>query len=249
MQETIIDPDSIAHYGVKGMKWGVRKEEADRNVADYRQKISDRASSNSNTGIDYSKLSDKDVNLGRNFKRISGSASKKLNDTVYVSKTKEDHDRYTALLAPNHGRSKNKFELEVSTVKEAISPSAKKRFDTFVETLNQPVPNPYNRSLIKGRAYLERDLADKALSDFELGKKRYNDFAQSQGARTPLHNAYFDNLKNKGYNALIDDADSGLVSDMPIILFKDPSGARVDSSKKLSKEEIVDAALRIKYLN
>ena len=194
-------------------------------------------------------MRDIDVKLadsGAKLHRVAGSSSSKLTDTTYVTLNETDHNRYISLLAPNGGRASTKYDISITTQRGLISPSKKARIDTFIETLSSDIP--YGKSTIKGRAFLETSHVDKALSDFELGLKTYENFAQSQVMRTPLHTAYFDRVKSKGYTALVDDADSGLISDIPVILFTDVARATVTSSRKLSKNEIIETQRNLKQL-
>ena len=240
----------LKHAGVKGMKWGVRKEEAARNVDAYRQGIVERHtySTKAISKAEYNSMSKTPVKIAdrdSSLYRVAGKAGRgTVNDITYVTKDKRDNDKYVALLAPA-GKMGPKFQQSLSSNKELVSPSKRERIETLVSTLDKNVPGPYNRSVVKGRDYLMLDPVDKALSDFDLGLKYYNQFAQNQVLRTPLHTEYFNAVKEKGYSALVDDADAGIVSKTPVIVFNGLNTLKVNSSNRLSDLEIEDAQLRL----
>lgn len=244
----------LAHHGIIGMHWGVRKEQeriADQNVQNYRAGIIKRQPIHSKpiTKADYDKLSKEPVKVAdanSTLYRVTGSPSVALSNVTYVTQSKEDNSKYVALLAPKGNIKSDKYQLTLSTSKDLISPSKRTRIDTFISTLNDDIPLPNSRQTVKGRAYMESDPVAKSLSSFELGLKTYNQFAQSQVFNTPLHTAYFNKLRAAGYNSLVDDADKGLVTDTPVIIFPDLSGAKVTSVTKLSKDDVLNAQLNLR---
>lgn len=240
--------EQLQHYGVPGMKWGVRKDQADRNVATYRSDIDGRARAKQGKKLDYDRLSTKEVNLGRRFNRVSGSKESSSKGTTYVTNNEEDHDRYKALLSPGHGTSDVKYDTRISTAGDLVSPSEKKRVDTLIATVGEQVADPRSGQVVLGRRYLEADRSDRKLSDRDLVLKRYDLFAQTQGSRSQLHEAYFKKIAGQGYHALLDDADRGLVSKSPIILLGQDLVRSVDSSRRLTEEDIIDAQIRMKRL-
>jgi hypothetical protein len=239
------------------MKWGVRKEqkrEANRKLDSFLARVGTRhdLATAEITEAEYKKLPSKPVKLGSDFLRIDGKNKGTLrNDIVYVSKNEHDHNRYKAVLAPGGKASAKRFELKVKTATEAISPSHKERIDTFIRTIGQDIPDPHGGPAVSGRVWVEGEHPDpgRALNNRELGLKYYNTFAQQQVHATPLHTAYFNNLKKKGYNALVDDADRGHISDLPIVLFPKESGASVVEIKRVSKQELIDARSNLKLFD
>lgn len=267
-----MEPQSLYHYGVKGMKWGVRrsqaaldraagrkarretKRRAKRRTKEYRERIVANApTTKAISKKEFDNLSKSPVKVGgkqTSLYRVGGSnTSSSLGEISYVTTSKQDNDRYVALLAPEHGRSKKKFQMDIEASKAIVSPSKKERVETFIETLSADVPHPYNSTTIKGRNFFESDPVDKALSDFELGLKKYNQFAQTQGMNTPMHSKYFDKIKSRGYNALVDDADAGLVSEMPILIFPENVGASVTSVSEISKDQVRTAQANLQDLD
>lgn len=244
-------PEELLHFGVLGMKWGVHrkqkraaKQNVDASVLDLQTNRSPYVCREI-TEKEYKRLPSKPIKLGSDFLRIAANNKGELRDFAYVSKSEKDNNRYKALLAPEGKITNKKFELKIKTAKEAISPSEKERIDTFIKTLNQDVQGLDGKSMAKGREWIEGKNPVQALSDRELGLKYYNLFAQKQVMNTPLHQAYFNNLKLKGYNALVDDADRGIVTDLPVIIFPKESGARVTEIKPVSKDDLINAQINL----
>lgn len=245
----------LTHYGVKGMKWGVRrdlKRQANANANAYYSSLSSSEAYvvQPITEREYQSLPSKPVKLGKDFSRIAAYGTTDFRDIAFVSKSEDDRIRYNALIggANTMGRSRKKFDLKVKTATEAISPSMKTRVDTYIETLGQDIPTKNGKKTLKGRDFVHGSSHPiaKAMNDRELGFATYKIWAQGQHANDPLHSAYFNNLRKKGYNAVVDDADRGIVSDLPVILFPKESGARVTEVKPLTKDDILDAKLKVK---
>lgn len=241
----------LTHYGVKGMKWGERKA-ADKNFNAWGAALTTRVAEATMpiSEADYKSLPNKPVKLGDKnsvYKRIAAPGNTELGAMVYVTNNDKDHNTYKAFF-PGSGDKKFMFDKAALTVKadkDLVSPGRKERIDIFVEALGKTVVTETG-AVMTGREWAfgsNESAALRALSNHQVGLQSYNSFAQSQHSRTPLHNAYFDTVKAKGYNAIFDDADGGFVSKTPIIMFPEKANARVTEVKMLSKDDVLRARL------
>jgi uncharacterized protein (UPF0297 family) len=142
---------------------------------------------------------------------------------------------------------KNSYEATYKTLETLKSPSEKERVDAFSNLFDTPAIKLKNGKTIDGREFMKRDFPKevKTLSSHQLGLLFYNRFTDSQGAKTPLNTAYFNSLKEKGYNAIVDDNDRGHLSDTPLMIL-DPNGRlKRTKIKALTADEINNAQRRL----
>lgn len=67
-------------------------------------------------------------------------------------------------------------------------------------------------------------------------QKEYAMFSVSLGGSATLRERYFAELNKKGYNMIIDDADAGVVSNSPIIIFDRQKSLEVVSINEVNRE-------------
>lgn len=204
-------------------------------------------------------LNDDDVYIrkGTKFYRTSSRATDDLNKKLYVSYKPTDNDRYTSLMPVLHrlitGKKtcdmyKNTFVSDIPIV----SPSAKKRIDTFINMMKDD-----SNSLKEFTDYAKRfnDEKDELTTDrvlYELTDPKYSnvaagryylEFQQQYFKDNKINSEYTKRLAKKGYNALVDDNDYDALSKTPLVLF-DTSHVRQVLSKKISDKELDDAINR-----
>lgn len=266
--------DFLSHYGVKGMKWGVSKDHhrdyqevatkdtanniakrqmANVNMVRYmakgrgkqeRRKFDDNWYNSLSTGKEYI---DKGHHLSRVVKGIDANALS--GGYMYVSKLKSDHDMYTATIpAFTNGFKAGKkqyhsaYQVSLETKKKLTMPSAKERVDTFIETLQTP----------DGKQWLKDNGYKKEIDELnakEIGLKYYDRFNKYAGNKdVKFNNVYFDTVRKKGYDALIDDNDAGIWSKEPTILLSPKGSVKITAVRQLSAEEINTAQRKVMKL-
>lgn len=255
----------LAHYGVKGMKWGVRK--------DQHRSYSDKATSSTEGAIKrvgstaamtayfaaggkikkqqkyteewYNKLEDgkEYIEKGDIMKRIvRGVDSRALAGNLYVSTLESDSEMYKGVIpavqkkfAFGQKEYHSVYQVELEAKKRLAMPSQKVRVDTFIETIQTPV----GRQWMKDNGYKDEITELNAKEQGLKAYKKFNKYAGDQSSA--LNNAYFNNVKKKGYDALIDDNDAGIWSKKPVILLNAQSNAKITNVRQLSADEINQA--------
>lgn len=252
----------LKHYGVKGMRWGVRKSDyreykdvatkdtggaltrvqARVNMTRYfatgglkktQVKFDEDWYNNLDTG---KKFIEKNTKLNRVTRAVDSNA---LAGRLYVSKLASDTEMYKATIPAvqkrmEYGKKEyhTVYQLELQTKRRLAMPSPKERVDTFIETIQTP----------EGKKWLSRngykDQIDE-LNAKEVGLKYYQTFNRYAGNQAVKFNdVYFNQIKQKGYDALIDDNDAGIWSKKPTILLSPKSTVKVTKVKQLSAAEI-----------
>lgn len=253
----------IKHYGVKGMRWGVRKSQyreyqdknattategkikrigSDVNMLRYYTKGAKRKASVKMDNDWYSRLETgkQYIEKGATLRRVvRGVDDKALAGRLYVAKRADDANLYTATIPyfQKKGSSGKKsyhsaYQVELETKRRLAMPSAKERVDVFIETLQRPD----GKKWLRENGY--RGQIDE-LNAKEVGLKyyqRFNKYAGDQGSK--FNDVYFNEIKRRGYQALIDDNDAGIWSKEPTILLSPKGTVKVKSVRQLTADEI-----------
>lgn len=202
---------------------------------------------------DFKGLDDNDIklNAGTIFNRITINPNEHLGLRTYAIFLPEDADRYKALYPDTLRMRTGSKTVHVSSLvsgDEIVSPSTKKRVQFLIDLMADDVPTPTlmnMESTKKGRALVEDFLANqvakpssyyKNLSDEELGAKAYNLVSRGLVGNSNLTTAYFNKVKQAGYNAIMDDNDLGLLSEAPIILLDPEKHIKSKASTILTKQ-------------
>lgn len=244
MSSYIYINDELFHYGVKGMKWGVRKK--------Y-----------------YKSYMDNDRTLKRGFsvQNISTNQSRDVhkNNPVYTSHTTHDNNAYAGRYASRIAFMGDKaYKNTLVLTKDVKIPSQKKAVDIFMSMYKED-PEGVSKSI--GKAYAELDYfhaiskirkfnADRIANKFNkkgtdwVESKGYLLFNQSMMAKeNKARLKYYELLRKQGYGAIsdINDVQTGYGSDDPIIFINPKNTLKNVNSRKLTIDEIELANARYEY--
>lgn len=270
------NPEAVlSHYGVLGMKWGVRKDDPSAGGTRATERRKERKQSAKSlqeymwnavkdepvfgktmSEQEYKNLSRRGHSYveGTTLRRISmgDKPETELKGHAFVSRLQADSTFYKAVLpavgpqAKGMGGGKKKYkvpsyELTLKTHKKLTAPSEKERVDAFMEILKTPsIKVPGKDAPISGRQFLQKNYPFmKKKSDEEFGREVWYDFLNTHGNKdSPLAKAYFDNIKKRGYNAIIDDNDKNRYTKAPLILLDSEGTVRVTNVKRLTPDDI-----------
>lgn len=254
--------DFLAHHGVKGMKWGVRKdqhrtysESASRTTENMvkragstvqmtryfstggavkkQQKYTDEWYNSLDTGKAF-------IEKGQALHRVvRGVDDRALSGRLFVSHLESDNEMYKAVIpavqkkmAFGQKEYHSVYQVELEAKKRLAMPSEKERIDVFIETIQTPA----------GREWMKRSGYKDEINELnakEQGLKAYKKFNKVAGNQDlKVADTYFNKIKSRGYDAILDDNDAGVWSKEPMILLSPNSTVRIKSVKQLSADDI-----------
>lgn len=269
------NPTELYHYGVKGMKWGVRRrqnkdgsstsagkkqrsEDDDKKKLTTKQKVAIGATAAGTAlaviggiyvykkinapvhfthikfgeMVDVDSLSSKDTVLSKGTKmhRIS---SKSVEDyaaegkRIYVSYLKKDNRIYKESM-PDFIRQWGKQGI--------ISDDGTKAYEHILKTKND-IKIPSKRAMAE--MYME------ATKSTKVDRGRYQNFMSGLNNQdNPEVKTFFEIVKKRGYNALLDENDAGNFTKSPLILLNPKDDVESSKSHKITAiEKILNVVL------
>lgn len=214
----------LSHYGIKGMKWGVRHDR---------------------------KTGDINIKKGTHFGRLTVYDESSAKGHAYVNYRKDDIKKYRGFFGANLRRihkGKDVKELDLIAKTNMKAPSRKVREKTFIEIHKKdPLISKelakYHKSDWHYFTPLPTSFYAKYYSNLKNDKryqKAYTTFVRSIGANVYIRDKYFKSLSKKGYNFVTDDLDAGKFGKEPAIIFDRNKSLKYNGERIVSKKEIKD---------
>lgn len=222
-------PNELKHYGILGMKWGVRRFQNKDGTLTSEGKRRYRKKSNFDPD-------DIVLKKGTIVNRVvpKGWASKELGLTghAYAAFKKEDietYRRYASLFGKN-----SYVNLEYKVKDILVSPGEKKRVDEFVKLMSKDKQALETFKKSAPLLFIPKKRLEN-LTDPKDINRAYRRFSYLLVAKPELREAYFNQLKKDGYNMVIDDGDRlAKISSSPIIIFDREKSLTTPKIKKPS---------------
>lgn len=257
--------DFLAHYGVKGMKWGVIRNRSGAPTGDYqtatearkvrresKQKLGERTKSvrsyrkEQKGGItqeQYDRMSTgkEFLERGTTMRRIVKNPEVVLKGQTYASHLLSDATIYRATLpAIGEGLTikggRKKYRTNYEVEMKTVKKLTGPSEKERLDIFIDLIDKKNGRELLKRIGYGDEM---NSLSSQELGFKAYQKFNKYAGDKdSPLNSAYFNEVRSRGYNMLADDNDRVFFSKSPVILLTPEHDLKVQSVRKLSSDDI-----------
>lgn len=241
--------NELRHYGIKGMKWGVRK---DRQPTGMHK--NDRIVIKKGSEVQRITKEKAEINSGKAY-----ISFKDLDNLSYEAQAGEDGLWWTA----NEDNLGYKVKLKVTN--DIIAPSYNETIDAFIniagrtpikELTEQVYGNKNDRensySSYAKKEYKEKtkqfmkDVSDLSLS--EAQEHAYFAYSKALMKSPAAQKTFFDELQKRGYNAVVDHNDARGDIEAPIIVFERSKNLKQISAKPISYNDRDAATERLMLL-
>jgi len=223
------DVDSfLAHYGVKGMQWGVRKGDD-----------SDTSTNGYSVGSDGSISIDKGHTLQRVFDSKLKQVGTGETGANYFSFTEKDKHTYVSMLGAG---AQSRFKLIRKLASDKISttvareplkaPSTEDAFAVLKKTVDS----------YSGTKELSKNGISKFKGDYDERKAKawYQEANASlvRNRESDLSKSFFKDLESSGFNMLLDETDAGKLAELPVIVINGKKSLSLISVKDIESQDL-----------
>lgn len=235
----------LAHFGVKGMHWGIRNAESKAREAYNKEQYSQ----------------DRVLKKGTSFQTVTAGGGVNLDRRMFTAYTDKDKLAYQSTYAKvlKVQTDKDTFINTVTPNRDLKVASEKVAFDTFKALYEKDKPGMINAMAesyerVARTMMFAGDVKDQAVVDTKVkqyskkgekwvNKNGYDLFMIGAGtARTSssLENEYYTSLTKRGYDAMVDHSDKAAkMADDPIVILKPRNTVSVKSEQvPLTKDDI-----------
>lgn len=253
----------IAHHGVKGQKWGIRRyQNWDGSLtAEGRAKYSKILGKMAKKGIDRTDLTmERTIPKGTKMYRTSINPNESLTGSTYVSYLDVDRNHYKNGWIRSTGKANSAYEYQFNLKEDLKIPSRAHQQEVISKVLkrNKKYINECVKSWVDEvyppDSWMRYSLAEASGGDKKLVNTMINEFknktpeeaatmvCQSLGKATNVKKEIINQLKKDGYNAMADEAGIGGRNDWakegydPLIIF-DSSILTTTNRHQISKSE------------
>lgn len=225
--------DELCHHGILGMKWGVRRYQNKDGSLTSAGKKRRELNFNENDRIV--------VKKGTEVQRITDNKSEVNSGKAYISFKELDNLKYVAeagddgLYWTGKGDTPYGYKVKLKVTNDIIAPSYDETIDAFIKTVKDVPVKELTQSIYgkkedqvttyQKKTYKQETkqfMSDmKRLSVKECRDNAYLAYSQSLMHSPENQKKFFDELKHRGYNAVVDhnDAKDGYV-EAPLIVFE-----------------------------
>lgn len=207
----------------------------------------------------YDKRVDRMIKSGTVLQNISGRDNKGVSDAFYASMDKLDNTKYRGMYGSTIQKSGRKVyeakigvnsNLKIASEKSAVNALSElvKNDPQYAKTLRTHLEDSVGRYGLQS----QEGTIKKGLSSLRKGKIDANVYNalnlslvdHNLPTSSDINKGFYDKLKSKGYDAIIDINDkklSGYGSKKPVIVFNGSSKLSVDKVTELGRQEIAKA--------
>jgi len=147
------------------------------------------------------------LKAGHTFNRISTAAETKFGSATYATHSVDDFNRYVSAFRKEKGTASKLYHVTFKATEDIKVPDLLTRLDTMRETMTR----------ING----------KEVSP-EVAKLTYQSLSGGSWNGS-VAKAFFEDLGKKGFGAIVDDMDAGVIGESPLVVFSNSSFSAKES--------------------